>query len=142
MNSFVKLTTTKKITRRAQASACLLGILSLLLSLNASADDFWTLNWFAKDEPIVVTVNDAYINVHNAPGRGYPIFHVVERGELITLLKMHTDWIKIRTARGIEGWIKRSDVLLTLGPYGAAPDFPDSKRSDYLADRFELGAAF
>lgn len=110
-------------------------------SQQASAD-FWNLNWFEKDEPLVVTVNDAFINVYNAPGRGYPIFHVVERGESITLLKMHTDWIKIKTARGLEGWIKRKDVLLTLGPDGQAPEFADTKQADYLTDRVELGAAF
>lgn len=100
----------------------------------------WSL--FDKRAPVEVTVNDAFINVYNAPGRGYPIFHALERGETITLLKMHTDWIKIRTARGIEGWIKRSDVLLTLGPDQQVPEFADSQQADYLADRFELGAAF
>lgn len=114
----------------------------MLWTVNASAADFWTLHWFTPDAPIEVTVNDAFINVHNAPGRGYPIFHVVERGETITLLKMQTDWIKIKTARGITGWIKRSDVLLTLGPDGAAPDFPNTKQADYLVDRFEVGTAF
>lgn len=89
-----------------------------------------------------VTVNDTFINVHNGAGRGYPIFHVVERGETITLLKMRTDWIKIATARGITGWIKRSDIFLTLGPDGTVPEFIDSKREDYLVDRFEVGSAF
>ncbi len=128
--------------RGLRIGICVLGFTSLLSSVNASAADFWSLNWFEKDAPIEVTVNDAFINVHNAPGRGYPIFHVVERGETITLLKMHTDWIKIKTARGIEGWIKRKDVLLTLGPDGVAPEFADTKQADYLADRFELGTAF
>lgn len=114
----------------------------MLWTVNASAADFWTLHWFTPDAPIEVTVNDAFINVRNAPGRGYPIFHVVERGETITLLKMQTDWIKIKTARGITGWIKRSDVLLTLGPDSAAPDFPNTKQADYLVDRFEVGTAF
>jgi hypothetical protein len=93
-------------------------------------------------EPLQVTVKDAFISVHNGAGSGYPIFHVIERGELITLLKMRTDWIKIETARGIKGWIKRSDIFLTLGPDGAVPEFADDKQADYLVDRFELGAAF
>jgi opacity protein-like surface antigen len=125
--------------KAAFSCACLLALCSLS---QTAAADFWDFNWFKKDEPVVVTVNDAFINVYNAPGRGYPIFHVVERGENITLLKMHTDWIKIKTARGLEGWIKRSDVLLTLGPDEQVPDFPDTKQADYLTDRFELGAAF
>ena len=141
MTRLLKITITK-CKRSLGVSIYVLGFASLLCGANASAADFWSLNWFEKDAPIEVTVNDAFINVHNAPGRGYPIFHVVERGETITLLKMHTDWIKIKTARGIEGWIKRKDVLLTLGPDGAAPEFADTKQADYLADRFELGTAF
>lgn len=113
-----------------------------LWSLTASAGDFWDFNLFTKDEPLVVTVDDAFINVHNGAGGGYPIFHVVERGEKITLLKMHTEWIKIKTERGIIGWINRSDVLLTLGPDGNKPDFPDPTKADYLVDRFEFGAAY
>ncbi len=140
MTRLLKITIAKS-KRSLRAGIYLLSMVLLLCSNNASAD-FWSLNWFEKDAPIEVTVNDAFINVHNAPGRGYPIFHVVERGETITLLKMHTDWIKIKTARGIEGWIKRKDVLLTLGPDGVAPEFADTKQADYLTDRFELGAAF
>lgn len=140
MTRLLNITIAKSM--RNLGAGYLLSALLLLCSTSAAAADFWSLNWFEKDAPIEVTVNDAFINVHNAPGRGYPIFHVVERGETITLLKMHTDWIKIKTARGLEGWIKRKDVLLTLGPDGAAPDFADTKQADYLADRFELGTAF
>jgi hypothetical protein len=147
MNRLVKITIAKHLDCNAKRSAAfictaLLWGASISFSQSASAADFWKLNWFTPDAPIEVTVNDAFINVHNAPGRGYPIFHVVERGEIITLLKMQTDWIKIKTARGIQGWIKRSDVLLTLGPDGAVPEFLDTKQADYLVDRFEIGTAF
>ncbi len=143
----MKITIEKSVIRRAKGSAywlCSLGLwlATCLWSVNASAADFWKLDWFTPEAPLEVTVNDAFINVYNAPGRGYPIFHVVERGETITLLKMKTDWIKIKTQRGIQGWIKRNDVLLTLGPDGVVPEFPDTTQADYLVDRFELGAAY
>ena len=108
----------------------------------AGEDDGWFSNWFGSDQPLQVTVNDAFINVYGGPGLGYPIFHVVERGETITLLKSRTDWIKIETYRGIQGWIKRSDMRLTLSPDGSVPDFPDPTQADYLEDRFELGVAY
>lgn len=122
----------------AQLGCCAI----LAWSMNASAIELWDFNLFAKDEPLIVTVNDAYINVHNGAGGGYPIFHVVERGEKITLLKMHTEWIKIQTERGITGWINRSDMALTLSPDGNKPDFPDTKKADYLVDRFEFSAGY
>jgi hypothetical protein len=107
----------------------------------------WSAAPVAAAPDLDVIVADAYINVYSGPGRGYSIFHVVERDETITLLKSRTDWIKIRTypgkqrERDITGWIRRSDVLLTLGPDGRIPDFPDPTQADYLADRWELGFA-
>ncbi len=88
-----------------------------------------------------VTVADTYIDVYSGPGRGYPIFHVVERDEVITLLKSRTDWIKIRTHRGLTGWIRRADIQHTLGPDGQPPLFLDPGHADYLVNRVELGFA-
>lgn len=86
-----------------------------------------------------VSVDRAYIDVYTGPGRGYPIFHVVERGEPMTLLKRRTDWIKIETRRGQRGWIQRETLRDTLGPDGLPPTLDDPSQSDYLARRFELG---
>jgi len=110
--------------------------LLMCLSLNVSA------GWFSPDEPLQVSIDDAFINMHSGPGRGYPIFHVVERDEIITLIKRRTDWIKVKTKRGIVGWIKRSDMQFTLALDGSKPDFPTPGRGDYLVDRWELGMAY
>lgn len=115
---------------------------SLLLCLALPAQAQILGNWFAPEEPLQVMVDDAFINVYSGPGRGYPIFHVVEREEVITLLNSRTDWIKIKTKRGIVGWIKRDDMHLTLALDGSKPDFPDTRQADYLANRIELGAAY
>ncbi|MGM8228874.1 SH3 domain-containing protein [Cellvibrio sp. ARAG 10.3] len=116
---------------------CLRGIGGLLFLCAA----LWLSPGAWADDDPQVTVNDAYINVHNGPGRGYPIFHVVERGEVITLLKSRTDWIKIKTYRGKTGWVRRRDLQFTLGPDGQPPELDDPKQEDYLTDRFELGVA-
>lgn len=92
-------------------------------------------------EPLHVSVAAPYIDVHSGPGKGYPVFHVVERDEVIELLKSRTDWIKIRTYRGLTGWIRRADLLKTLGPDGQPPLFLDPRHEDYLVNRFELGFA-
>ena len=118
----------------------------LLCCLLVCSSPAWAQNWFsnlfANDEPMQVSVDDAFINIYSGPGRGYPIFHVVEREEIITLLKSRTEWIKIKTKRGIIGWIRRDDMQFTLALDGSQPQFPDSKQADYLVDRFELGAAY
>lgn len=102
----------------------------------------WFANWFAPQEPLRVSVDEAFINVYSGPGRGYPIFHVIERSEIITLLKSRTGWIKIKTRRGIQGWIQRDDMQFTLALDGSKPEFPDSTQADYLVNRFEMGAAY
>jgi Bacterial SH3 domain/Outer membrane protein beta-barrel domain len=112
----------------------------LLLALPVKADN-WFSNLFA-DEILQVTVNDAFLNVYSGPGRGYPIFHIVEREEVITLIKSRTEWIKIKTRRNQVGWIRREDMLLTLSPNGEVPEFPKYTRADYLEDRIEMGAAY
>jgi len=142
MNQLVNISIGNLFHRSLQACVHCIGLVAMLWSFHSFAADVWKPDWFTADAPLDVTVNDTFINVYNAPGRGYPIFHVIERGETITLLKMRTDWIKIKTVRGLEGWIKRSDIALTLGPDGTALDFADTTHADYLADRFELGAAF
>ena len=79
------------------------GCIALLLLLTpfSSAQARWFgSGWFTDAGPLQVTVDDAFINVYAGPGRGYPIFHVVERDEIITLLKSRTEWINIKTQRG------------------------------------------
>ena len=55
-----------------------------------------------------VAVAEPYVELHTGPGRGYPVFYIAERGETVELLKQRTDWIKLRTARGVEGWAHNS----------------------------------
>jgi uncharacterized protein YgiM (DUF1202 family) len=102
----------------------------------------WPMTWFAEQEPLQVTVNDTFINLYMGPGRSFPVFHVIERNEIITLIKSRTDWIQIQNKRGLEGWIHRDDMKLTLSLDGSTPDFPDYQQSDFLVNRFEVGAAY
>ncbi len=110
----------------------LLPLLAVLLCL--FCDDV-----FAAREAFEVVVNDPYIELHTGPGRGYPIFHVTERGERIEVLKRRTDWFKVRTPEGKEGWVKRKQMELTLLPTGEGVEFDDPVMNDVLAHRFEFG---
>ena len=91
------------------------------------------------DESIDVTVNDSYIELHTGPGRGYPIFHVVEQGESIQLLKRRTDWVKVQTVRGKSGWVRRADISKTLDALGNPVNFSEPSRGDFNGRRWEGG---
>jgi uncharacterized protein YgiM (DUF1202 family) len=89
-----------------------------------------------------VQVTDPYIELHTFPGRGYPIFFVAARGEWISIELRHTDWYKVRTAGGKEGWVTRTQLQTTLAENGLQQDFGDVAFTDYLARRVELGAGY
>lgn len=89
-----------------------------------------------------VQITDPYIELRTGPGRGYPIFHVAAREEWIEILLRHTDWFKVRTANGREGWVNRRQLETTLTEAGTTKAFRDILLDDYLQRRLELGAAW
>jgi uncharacterized protein YgiM (DUF1202 family) len=89
-----------------------------------------------------VQVTDPFIELHTFPGRGYPIFFVAARGEWIAIELRHTDWYKVRTAGGKEGWVTRAQLQTTLAESGLEQNFGDVAFNDYLARRVELGAGY
>ena len=59
----------------------------------------------AADEYRSVTIADPYLEMRTGPGGGYPIFHVVDRGETVDVIKQRTEWYLVRTNNGKEGWV-------------------------------------
>ena len=72
-------------------------------------------------------------------GVGYPVFHVVERGAAIEILKRRTDWFKVRTEDRREGWVDRTQMLRTLQPDGEQMVFNDGSREAFTEHRWEAG---
>lgn len=93
------------------------------------------------DDLFSVTILDPFVDLHTGPGRGFPITHVVERGESIELLKRRTDWVLVRTVRGKEGWANRESLNLTLGEDGKLAEFIDPGLEDYIQRRWSGGFA-
>jgi hypothetical protein len=87
-----------------------------------------------------VAVADPYLEMHTGPGRGYPIFHVVDRGESIDIIKQRTDWFLVRDADGDEGWVDRAQMELTLNPDGSEVDFRRAGLEDFTNSKWEIGA--
>ena len=91
------------------------------------------------DAPVRAQVMDPYLEIHTGPGRGYPVFHVVDRGEWVTLLERHTDWFEIQTSTGKTGWVTREQLERTLTEAGVPATFRDTLVTDYLQSRLEAG---
>ena len=86
-----------------------------------------------------VVVADPYLELHTGPGRGYPVFHVVERGASVEILKRRTDWFKVRTEDRREGWVAREQMLNTLQPTGALTQFNDGSLEQFAEHRWQVG---
>lgn len=116
-------------------------LLALLFSTALSAERSATEE--TPKEPIEseipAFVADAYIELHTGPGRGYPVFYIAERDEKIFLLKQRTDWIKIRTHRGQEGWARLNDVAKTIDQYGQSMALNIPQLDEFNNRRWELG---
>ena len=87
-------------------------------------------------------VTDPYLELHTGPGRGYPVFFVAARDEWIVIELRHTDWYKVRTAGGKQGWVHRRQLESTLTAAGGKKTFRDLMLDDYLTRRVELGASW
>ena len=130
--------TTPRIARRLAPLGTALGVaLSVTLSALAPAPAH-----AAEAAEERVQVADAFIELHTGPGRGYPVFHVAAREEWVAITLRRTDWFKVRTAGGKEGWVQREQMERTLTEAGSSKTFRDVAVDDYLRRRVELGAAW
>jgi uncharacterized protein YgiM (DUF1202 family) len=81
------------------------GLLLSLVLLSAPA---------VSREHLQVYITAPYLELRSGPGRGYHVFHVAERDESVQVLFRRTDWFKVRTERGVEGWAAQRDMLRTV----------------------------
>jgi hypothetical protein len=87
-------------------------------------------------------VVDTYLELHTGPGRGFPIFHSVEKGQWITVELRQTDWVRVRTASGHVGWAARAQIEATLTTAGTPRRWRDVLLDDYLVRRVDFGGAW
>ena len=81
-----------------------------------------------------------YLDLHTGPGRGYPVTQVVARGESLDVIFRRTDYLKVRTARGVEGWAAARDLRDSLLADGSKFTLDLGDRSGYQTHGWEVGA--
>jgi uncharacterized protein YgiM (DUF1202 family) len=89
-----------------------------------------------------VRVMDPFLEFHTGPGRGYPVFFVAERDEWVLIELRHTDWYKVRSAKGKLGWVSREQLLRTLTEAGEPPQLADTTIEGYLRRTVDFGAGY
>jgi uncharacterized protein YraI len=116
----------RRLRRAALAGA--LWLTALLLPALVQARDYLQL-----------FVTQPYLELHTGAGRGYPVFHVVPRGDSVDVLFRRTDWFKVRTAKGVEGWASQADMHKTVLADGTAFVFDLGDRNGFTNHDYELG---
>ena len=84
-------------------------------------------------------VTAPYLELHTGPGRGYPVFHVVPRDDSVDVLFRRTDWFKVRTGRGVEGWASIADMQKTQLADGTPFHYDLGDRAGFTSHRWEMG---
>ena len=94
---------------------------------------------YGKTDHYEAVVAEPFLELHTGPGRGFPVFHVVDKGEQIDVVKRRTDWFKVRDERGIEGWAAQRDMLKTVLADGSPFTFSLGDRAGFTSHRWEMG---
>jgi hypothetical protein len=93
----------------------------------------------AARELLQLFVTQPYLELHTGPGRGYPVTQVVARGESVDVLFRRTDWFKVRTERGVEGWASARELTRTAMADGAPFHVNMGDRAGFASHRWEGG---
>ncbi|MBV1908654.1 MAG: hypothetical protein KUG78_04995 [Kangiellaceae bacterium] len=100
----------------------------------------YSASTFADDSSLQkVIIVEPFIEFHTGPGRGYPVFHIEEKGQQIELIKKKTQWFKIRAKRGQEGWVHEDMMSKTLSLDSEKFDAGNSEQSDFTKRTLEAG---
>jgi hypothetical protein len=91
-----------------------------------------------EEAPIQVHIVEPFIDIHTGPASGYPVFHVAEQGEWLSILKRRTSWFKVETKKGQQGWVKQQALQLSLSSERQPVALVDGTFASYSQRDFEL----
>ena len=93
-----------------------------------------------QDELAQLFFPEPDLELHEGPGRGYAVTQVVPRGEAIDVLYRRTEWFRVRTSRGVEGWAHESQLQKAAWADGTAFMVDLGDRAGFAQHRWEMGA--
>ncbi|TYK65408.1 SH3 domain-containing protein [Colwellia echini] len=81
----------------------------------------------------------AFVELHSGPGIGYPVIHVVEQGEQLTVDVKRTSWLKVTDKRGNIGWLHQDELFGLTTQQGEHLTSAEISWNDFQARDFEAG---
>ena len=92
-------------------------------------------------EASLLQIDVPFVELHSGPGIGYPVIHIVEKNEQVTVLVKRTSWLKVKDKRDNEGWLYEDD-LFGLSQHGEKIDQSELAFSDFQQRDFEGGVMY
>jgi len=92
------------------------------------------------DASVQVLITEPYIELYSGPAGGFPVIHVAAKNEWIRVLKRRTNWFKVETNKGVQGWVKQEALHLTQSSAGEAVKLADGSFASYAQRDVEFGA--
>jgi|UPI000716E1CE hypothetical protein len=105
----------------------------------------WLLLWLlslptaSEEQYRQVEISAPFIELQSGPGRAFPAFHAVARGERVEILMRRTDWFKLRTHKGVEGWVHLQQLSGNLDSLGEPLHLDTPRLADFRQRRWEAG---
>jgi hypothetical protein len=84
----------------------------------------------------------AYVELHSGPGIGYPVLHVIEKNEFITVQVKRTSWLKVTDKRGNTGWLHQDELLGLTNQQGEKVTTAEITWNDFQARDYEAGVMY
>jgi len=125
------------LPRRSTEWLRLLALLLLVLALTPVAQA--RHREARQRELLQLFVTEPYLELHTGPGRGYPVTQVIARGDSVDVLFRRTEWFKVRSERGVEGWAAERELLSTTLADGSPFIFNRGDRAGFRSHRWEGG---
>lgn len=118
---------------------CLIGN-SYAETLDETENTSWW-NFFnsAEEQLLVFIVAEPFVNLRMGPAQGYPVFHISERGEKLSLISRKTDWIKVSDESDRTGWVSVADIQKMRTLSGSQVLLDEPKFEDFNTHPWEAG---
>lgn len=94
----------------------------------------------AENNKLLIEV--AFVELHSGPGIGYPVLHVVEKGEYISVQVKRTSWLKVTDKRGNTGWLHQDELLGLTTVEGKKLTSAEISWNDFQARDYEAGVMY
>jgi len=112
---------------------------------NSSAENIKPPAELNSEQPVIpaeaqrVVVSEPFINLQTGPGRGFPVFYIVEQKQSLWILKRKYNWFNVTNESGKTGWVPLEEIIKTKNPDGSDVQFTSYTERDFVKRDWELG---